>query len=293
MTLSVIENTTNKPSSQKTPIKEHPAYGSHTPIAYGDLRNIQGISREPIWGGILKAGDAVELVGKPETGKSTFTYIFIIQLLLERMFLGHQSFKQLKVCLIDGELPIEDIKAVIETIRGQLSPLEQVKLDSLFYAITKEMSGALNPLNLCIEGPNSELMEMLKSFDVVVIDSLKTNTIGSNISKSEEIQTLLANLQALKMEGVTLIYLNHCTKQGAALGSVEFDILNDIRFMLKNVSDDPMRMILELGFEKGRIKPVDKQSLTFEIHRNKPGIPITHLKTGAKPVSLIKEQQFA
>jgi predicted ATP-dependent serine protease len=113
---------------------------------------------------------------------------------------------------------------------------------------------------------------MLK-FDVVVIDSLKTNTFGSNISSADEIARLLEVFLLLKAHGITVIYVNHFTKGAAILGSVDFDIINDVTISFAK-DEKKGSGVRKLEIVKGRgLKDAEKQPVYFTFHPDEAGTP--------------------
>jgi len=177
-----------------------------------------------------------------------------------------------KVVLLDGELPIDDVNERFDNILVNSSDDEQTLFGENFSIINREFSGGLMH-DLCKLRPTDQLFKDMLKFDVVVIDSLKTNTFGSNISSADEIARLLEVFLLLKSHGITVIYVNHFTKGSVILGSVDFDIINDVTI---SFSKDEKKGcgVRKLEIVKGRgLKDEDKQAVYFTFHPEQPGTP--------------------
>lgn len=278
-----------------TPIKEHECFGTQVPQSLGTINRIQGSKRDAIWGTLVRTGDIIELVAPPESGKTYVVLNFLVKFALGKKFLEREFHEDGTAIFLDGELPIEDKKRRLKPIIDSLNTDDLIKLEKSLYFLDREMCGS-NPINLCQEEPDGALMSHLKKHKIVVIDSLKTNSIGTNISDAKEVAKLISNLLELKNNGCTVFYVNHFNKGNSktASGSVDFEVINDTRWYFEKVDATDDNMTIKLSFGKARgAKPSEKQSLLFQIWPDKHGMPVELLEVGGRKVSLSNEQQFA
>jgi RecA-family ATPase len=256
----------------KTKAKEVLGYGTARPIKFGEFKNIKGVDRHMLFGKYFKTSDIVEIAGVQGGGKSYLLYRIIKAMCTGGDFLEQSCPIPKKVVLLDGELPIDDVNERFDNILVNSSDDEQTLFDENFSIINREFSGGLMN-DLCKLRPTDELFKDLLKFDVVVIDSLKTNTFGSNISSADEIALLLEVFLLLKSHGITVIYVNHFTKGSVILGSVDFDIINDVTISF--AKDEKKGCgVRKLEIVKGRgLKDEDKQAVYFTFHPNEQGTP--------------------
>ncbi|KGJ99888.1 AAA family ATPase [Thalassotalea sp. ND16A] len=261
-------------SSTATKIKAEliEGYGSPTELSFGQFKNIKGIDRHPLWGNIFTTGDILELAGQQGVGKSYFLYKLIFALTTGGEFFNNSVPSPNKVLLLDGELPIDDINQRFEQITSIATAQEISLLDNNLNIINREFCGGMMK-NICTISSNDELFEKMCQHDIVVIDSLKTNSFGSNISNADDVADLISLFLKLKAQGTTVIYVNHLTKSQTVLGSVDFDIINDVTIAL---SFDPKRTVdcRKLSILKGRkLGEQEKQPVFYEFSPITPGIP--------------------
>ncbi|MGK0235251.1 MAG: RecA-family ATPase [Psychroserpens sp.] len=256
----------------KTKAKEVLGYGTASPIKFGEFKNIKGVDRHMLFGKYFKTSDIVEIAGVQGGGKSYLLYRIIKAMCTGGDFLEQSCPIPKKVVLLDGELPIDDVNERFDNILVNSSDDEQTLFDENFSIINREFSGGLMN-DLCKLRPTDELFKDLLKFDVVVIDSLKTNTFGSNISSADEIAQLLEMFLLLKSHGITVIYVNHFTKGSVILGSVDFDIINDVTISF--AKDEKKGCgVRKLEIVKGRgLKDEDKQPVYFTFHPDEQGTP--------------------
>jgi RecA-family ATPase len=257
----------------KTKAKEVFGYGTAKPI---NFKNIKGVDRNMLFGKYFKTSDIVEIAGVQGGGKSYLIYRIIKAICTGGNFLEQYCPIPKKVLLLDGELPIDDVNDRFGNILMNSSEDEQVLFDENFSIINREFSGGLMH-DLCKLRPTDQLFIDMLKFDVVVIDSLKTNTFGSNISSADEISLLLEVFLLLKSHGITVIYVNHFTKGSAILGSVDFDIINDVTISFAK-DENKGCGVRKLEIVKGRgLKDEDKQPIYFTFHPDEAGTPFREI----------------
>ncbi len=256
----------------KTKAKEVLGYGTARPIKFGKFKNIKGVDRHMLFGKYFKTSDIVEIAGVQGGGKSYLLYRVIKAMCTGGNFLEQACPIPKKVLLLDGELPIDDVNERFDNILVNSSDDEQSLFNENFSIINREFSGGLMH-DLCKLRPIDQLFKDMLKFDVVVIDSLKTNTFGSNISSADEIARLLEVFLLLKSHGITVIYVNHFTKGSVILGSVDFDIINDVTISF--AKDEKKGCgVRKLEIVKGRgLKDEDKQAVYFTFHPDEAGTP--------------------
>tara|TARA_R110000737_G_scaffold352819_1_gene400517 strand:- start:5902 stop:6792 length:891 start_codon:yes stop_codon:yes gene_type:complete len=253
-------------------------YGTPRPIKFRNFKKIKGVDRHMLFGKYFKTSDIVEIAGVQGGGKSYLLYRVIKAICTGGEFIGQNCPTPQSVLLLDGELPIDDVNERFDNILVHSSIDERSLFDENFSIINREFSGGLMH-DLCKLRPTDQLFKDMLKFDVVVVvvvvvvDSLKTNTFGSNISSADEISKLLEVFLLLKAHGITVIYVNHFTKGSIILGSVDFDIINDVTISFSKDEKKGLG-VRKLEIVKGRgLSDEDKQAAYFTFHPNQPGTP--------------------
>lgn len=266
----------NQINTVKIKAKAALGYGTNNPIKYKEFKNIKGVDRTPLFGKYFKTGDIVELAGAQGGGKSFLTYKMITAICTGGQFLGEHAPQAKKVLLLDGELPVDDVNHRFDNILNVLDAEQLSQFEDNFSIINREFAGGLLP-DLCKLQEHDQLFIDMLKFDVVVIDSLKTNTFGSNISSADEISGLIRLFLLLKAHGVTVIYINYFTKGEVVLGSVDFDIINDVtlKFSMDKKKGSGVR---KLEVVKGRsMSDAEKAPIYFTFHPDDHGTPFRQI----------------
>lgn len=265
---------TNLSNHLETKQDAHSVVGYGTAIAktFGEFKTIKGIERAPLWGNYFTTGDLIEIAGQHGVGKTYWLYKLIFALATGGEFFQQWVPTPKKVLLLDGELPIDDINNRFKQITAFESNESQNSLDENFSIINREFSGGIMQ-NICTITPEDPLFKLMLQYDVVVIDSLKTNSFGSNISNADDVANLITTFLKLKALGITVIYVNHLTKSQSVLGSVDFDIVNDVTISLA-FADKSLGETRKLSILKGRaLSEKEKQPLHYKFEPLESGIP--------------------
>jgi RecA-family ATPase len=256
----------------KTKAKEVFGYGTTRPVKYKRFKTLKGVDRNMLFGKYFKTSDIVEIAGVQGGGKSYFLYKIIVAICTGGEFINQSCPMPKKVLLLDGELPIDDVNDRLDNILINSNNKAISLFDENFSIINREFSGGLMN-DLCKLTPEDQLFKDMIDYDVVVIDSLKTNTFGSNISSADEISRLLEVFLLLKAQGVTVIYVNHFTKGSVILGSVDFDIINDVTLSFSK-HDKKGKGVRKVEIIKGRgLKDEEKEAKYFTFHPDEHGTP--------------------
>ncbi len=270
-----MESLSNKVVS-KTEAKKANGFGSPTAIPYATFSQLKGIDRIPLWGNIFTSGDIIEVAGQQGVGKTNWLYKLILALATSGEFFGHSAPVPKSVLLLDGELPIDDINERFFKVCGNINNNQRQLLGQNLSIVNREFCGGLMP-NICELSKSSELFKSMTEHDIVVIDSLKTNSFGSNISCADDVADLIKLFLELKSNGTTIIYVNHLTKNQAVLGSVDFDIINDVTIAL---SFDKKKGVdvRQFSILKGRsLSEQDKVPLHYTFEPSVAGVPFRFL----------------
>ncbi|MDN3651491.1 AAA family ATPase [Thalassotalea ponticola] len=270
--LDLFENEIQATVQATRNANEIDGYGSLVAKSFGEFKAIRGIARKPLWGKYFTTGDLIEIAGQHGVGKTYWLYKLIFALATGTEFFKEAVPSPKKLLLLDGELPIDDINQRFSQITSLAPNAQQQLLDNNFSIINREFSGGLMA-NICTINEDDELFQLMAKHDVVVIDSLKTNSFGSNISNADDVAGLITMFLKLKALGTTVIYVNHLTKNQTVLGSVDFDIINDVTIAL---SFDKNKAIRKFSVLKGRsLSENDKAPKSYSFKPDERGIPFT------------------
>jgi RecA-family ATPase len=277
----IFENNTKYLSSSKIKATDSSSYGKGTPISLKEFRNLKGIDRKPLLGNLFTTGDIIELAAPGGTGKSFWIYKGAIAMAIGGEFFGYHCPSEHKILLLDGELPIDDVNERFDNMFNTMEESDVNKVENNLNIINRELAGGMTP-NLCLLREQDPLFAEMLKHDVIIIDSLKTNSFGSNISNADDVAQLLKLILKLKSYGKTVIYINHFTKattNSGSLGSVDFSIINDVKveITIPAKGRDGLRMF---KIVKGRrLSDKEKESKYFIIYPERDGTPIELVAT--------------
>jgi RecA-family ATPase len=272
----IFESNTNYLSSEKLKATDSPSYGKSTPISFKEFRKLKGIDRRALLGNLFTTGDIIEIAAPGGTGKSFWIYKSAIAMAIGGKFFGYSCPYEHKVLLLDGELPIDDVNERFDNMFKTMSENDVNKVGNNLNIINRELAGGMTP-NLCLLREQDPLFEEMLKHDVIIIDSLKTNSFGSNISNADDVAELLKLMLKLKSHGKTVIYINHFTKattNSGSLGSVDFSIINDVKVEI-TVPPKGREGLRAFNIVKGRrLSDKEKEPRYFIIYPDRDGTPI-------------------
>jgi hypothetical protein len=242
-------------------------------LTVAELQALDRPPRELVLDPWLRVKDLVQVFARRGIGKTRFLIGVAEAVATGGDFLAWKAPAARPVLYVDGELPIEDVKALFR-VPGTGDRLQIITPDKQDHPIPSLATGNGQAL----------IEEHLQGGEVLILDSLSTLNRGAGPENDAESWDLFQDwLLALRRQNVTVLFAHHAGKSGTQRGTSKREDVLDSVLALKHPPDyvaaDGCRF--ELHFEKARgIYGAAVEPLEARLRADPDGRPTWTWKSG-------------
>lgn len=245
------------------------------PQQAGDLRKKTLKAREDLLGYLIQSQMIVNFSAPSGICKSWLAMYLCMVIATAGECFGLKAPKARKVVYLDAEMPEVDAKNRIENFSMGLSGHELELFDSNFTIINVDGTEQELP-DLTTELGQHIVSHHSKSADVLVIDNYISVFPETDDKDTIKIKQFTNWLRQLRASGLTIITINHTTKDLKRLGSVVLDTFNDLTVDIREPEvkkGQPKKDFLLWIFSKARhLTAEQKNTINFKFSINEDGV---------------------
>lgn len=244
------------------------------PIAAGDFLARQFEPRVSILGELLTTQMIANITAPSGLGKSWCAMAVSSAITTGGEFMGYEAPQARKVCYLDAEMPAVDMQSRMRCLMNGLTAPQKELFCSNFYVVNTALIGQDLP-DLTTELGQKMVQQFVKTAgaDVLVIDNLISVFTEADDQDPEAMKKFTNWLRELRSSGLTVITINHTTKEGKRLGSVLLDTYNDLILDIREpkkdskTKNDPPKNYINMIFSKARhLNSEQKKTIAFQFN---------------------------
>lgn len=183
--------------------------------------------------------------------------------------------KPRKIVYLDAEMPEVDTQSRVHCFSNGLSAESLRLFDQNFQIMNVDGAGQDLP-DLTGELGQRIVEHYCKTADVLVIDNFISVFPETDDKDTLRMKQFTSWMRKLRAAGITVITINHTTKDLKRLGSVVLDTYNDVTVDIREPEvrkGQPKKDYLHLVFDKGRhLTPEQKQTICFKFAIGDSGV---------------------
>lgn len=230
----------------------------HTILSIPELMQMHVPEREDIVAPFIKTSSLNMLFAMRGIGKTWIALMMGISVARGTPFLLYDVPQARNVLLIDGEMPLADIKARMNALGA-----EDVQG---FYLLPSEiLHQAGKPLNIQNADDQDRIMQALDDLEkqdhrigLIIFDNLSSLSLGVDENDNTDLETFLRWLVQLRHMGYSVLLIHHAGKSGSQRGASRREDLLDTVIMLSRETTDEQETIngafFKFSFTKTRGK---------------------------------------
>lgn len=187
-------------------------------------------------------------------GKTWFVLQLAVSLLTKTPFLDYDVPHKAKVLIVDGEMPIHDIRNRIKLLSGNMLPENLLVLSSELLA-RKSMS--LNIDDIKIQKAINIAIDKW-SPDVIILDNLSSLSFGRDENSNSDLDGLIQWFRDIRYKGIALVIVHHNGKNDKMRGASRLEDILDYSVNLTGKGSETTSFMM--NFTKcRRQKPIPLQ----------------------------------
>jgi putative DNA primase/helicase len=249
------------------------------PQKAGDLRMKDIKERERLLGYLIQSQMIVNFSAPSGICKSWLAMYLCVGMVTAGVCLDLKAPRPRKIVYLDAEMPEIDAKTRMECFSKGLTGKELELFDNNFEILNIDGSGQQLP-DLTSELGQHIVFHHCKDADVLVIDNFISVFPETDDKDTLKMKKFTDWLRDLRASGLTVLTINHTTKDLKRLGSVILDTYNDVTIDIREAEADktgPKKGIkkdyLSFIFSKARhLTQEQKQTINFKFGIDDSGV---------------------
>lgn len=227
-----------------------------------ELRNLKIPARKPLVDDFFKCGDLGFIFGERGYGKSWLGLVLARGIATGTKCGPWQVHQEMKVLYVDGEMPIDDVRARDTALGKPCRNLTLLSHEILFSRTDKTLNLAEESLQQALTKFCVEL-----KFDVLILDNLSTLTSGMDENKGSDWEAVQSWLLDLRRRGISVVFIHHAGRNNLMRGHSkrEDPAFWIIRLDRINSSDDDEGAHFTSTFTKNRNAPTRPKDYDWHI----------------------------